>query len=756
MYARFLDTLFRLAILTLIGLLPLFLIPLSWITFSQSKSILILILGLIATCAWIGARIIDRTLTIPSGYILPASIGIALAYLISSIVHGWKTISVWGSGAGEITPVTLLLLSTLLFLASVGFGRKTRHTTYALRIVLISSIVPSGIGILHFLNPSFMAAALSADPGATLLGTMHDLAVFDGLILLIALCSTRTAAGRGALWLTVSIIAGLAACTTLLIAGTSGVLILIACISIALATWRALLNTREKRLLRALRKEATLWTGGIVFLLLGIWGTAVLQAIPGYPITNTLEAPIPFSYTKELLAHSFTSAQHIAFGTGPNTFARAWDLYKPTSILETPFWNVTFTQSSNFAATTLITVGILGTLAWALFIAVLMWTSQHLLRKEVREDQRNADIAVLVAGTLYLSTLCLFSTPHFTLFVITFLLIGLMLASADAREYLQHYTIRLNYRPLKNPVTWITFFVSIIVLVSFAGAARVLASDTLTNRAIAVHRLGDTTKATSLLSEALALYPKNADAYLIRSQITVEHIRTLAKEHTGSNEEYNATLKQLVDQSVSDAIRAVTIDGGSSAQWMTLGALYGQLAEGGVSGAYEQAEDAYHRGLALAPYNPTPYLDLARLAVQKGDTDAAMQNLESALRIKSDLSDAYYLGSRILAQKGEMADALAAAKNAAGYAKGSPLAWYNIAAISFAVKDYSTAAAAAQQALQIRPEYADASFLLGMSYLRLGNREEARTILTSLNENNPGQKAIQAALKELDIPSHTP
>ena len=148
--------------------------------------------------------------------------------------------------------------------------------------------------------------------------------------------------------------------------------------------------------------------------------------------------------------------------------------------------------------------------------------------------------------------------------------------------------------------------------------------------------------------------------------------------------------------------------------------------------------------------SPLPLLQLAQLELIQENTDVALQNLAAAIQLKPDLAAAYYMASQIYASKEDFKNAIPAATQAAQYGRNDPLGWYNLGAVAYAGKDYATAAAAEEQALTLNPQYANALYILGLSYYELERPDDALQVFNALNQLSPDQKVVTDILANLN------
>ena len=158
---------------------------------------------------------------------------------------------------------------------------------------------------------------------------------------------------------------------------------------------------------------------------------------------------------------------------------------------------------------------------------------------------------------------------------------------------------------------------------------------------------------------------------------------------------------------------------------------------------------AYQKALKQNPTSPFPLLQLARLELLENHADAALQDLVSAVQLKPDYAPAYYLASQIYASQKDFKDAIPAAAKAASFAPDDPIGWYNLGGIAYVGGDYADAAAAEEQALARNPQFANALYILGLSYYELKRPADAIKTFETLDKLDPGQEIVATILTNL-------
>src|SRR3989338_9940383 len=117
-----LDTIAQWSMLLLISLLPVFFVPLLWITLVQAKVIIIVFLLLVAAVAWVAARFVERNVRVPASLLLLGGVLVPLAYAFSVAFSGVAQISLVGSGVEQDTLAFASILFAALALSALIFS----------------------------------------------------------------------------------------------------------------------------------------------------------------------------------------------------------------------------------------------------------------------------------------------------------------------------------------------------------------------------------------------------------------------------------------------------------------------------------------------------------------------------------------------------------------------------------------------------------------------------------------------------------
>jgi len=207
-----------------------------------------------------------------------------------------------------------------------------------------------------------------------------------------------------------------------------------------------------------------------------------------------------------------------------------------------------------------------------------------------------------------------------------------------------------------------------------------------------------------------------------------------------------AELQSTLTKTIEHGLAAVSIESRNYQNWLALARLYGELAGVGVAGAEENARAAYQQAEKDNPTSPLPLLGLAQLDLLGKNDEAAREHLLAALARKPDLAAAHFLLSQIYARAGDLQKALDSASAAARLVPEDPLGWYNLGTILYAGADYQNAALAFERAVGIQNDYANAMFLLGISYALLDRDAEALSVLKAVAALNPTDTTLNTII----------
>ncbi|HEY4487939.1 MAG TPA: hypothetical protein VJB97_00285, partial [Candidatus Paceibacterota bacterium] len=192
-----LDTIAQWSMLLLISLLPIFFVPLLWITLVQAKVILIVFLLLVAAVAWVAARFFEGSVRVPASVLLVSGVLIPLAYAFSVAFSGVSQVSLVGSGVEQDTLAFASILFAALALSALIFSEGERSAVKVLRSVSLGAFLLLALEVVHFAMPSLSLGGVIASQTGNAFGNWHEFAIILGFFALLGLAVRTTAAAAG-------------------------------------------------------------------------------------------------------------------------------------------------------------------------------------------------------------------------------------------------------------------------------------------------------------------------------------------------------------------------------------------------------------------------------------------------------------------------------------------------------------------------------------------------------------------------------
>ena len=761
---------------TLIAAVFIF-IPYAAVSLLTTKTFLLAAGALITLALYILARLSRGNVILPPFILLGALWLPIIAYILSAAFAGGSfSNALWGTALEPDTLGFMLVTAVLGTLTAFILRRKEHYQSFLHTGSLVFAAIA---GIETLIVIAGQVAPEKISPALSLLGSFDDLAYLLGLGVISVLITLRFLelphrAHR------VLIISGILALFLLAIANSSVVWVLLALVSLGLFVESVMkrgsqgrdaefddvsvideeqMSTDEGN--RSLVLPLAVLAISLFFLIGGTLGGALANALH----VNVLSVRPSWQSTFGIAQKVYTTTP--VFGTGPNTFGVEWLKYRDASLNSTVFWNIDFSSGIGFIPTSAVTTGLLGALAWIVFLGLLIVLGLRMLILRAPGDPFVRYVAVLsFIATLYLFTIAIFGLPNAVTLVLAFVFAGLFISTTRFAALGRQWGVVFSRSPRLGFVVVFTLTILLLssVVTAYTLVGRYIAMSELSKSNVALGNR-DLDAAEKAAQNSISFAP-SAIAYQIEAGIAAARLNQILSSTTMQKDAAQKAFQAALSTGINAALTATSLAPSDYQNWLALGNLYAQAVPLGVTGAYDSAKIAYDKAKALNPTNPQiPYI-LAQLDIANKNTKAAQDDLKAAIALKQDYTAAIFLLSQLQVQDGNVKDALASALAAAYFQPNDPNILFQIGILYAAQNDLANAALALSSAVSANPQFANARYFLSAVYAKQGDiinalvhmkaiaamsSENATAVATQLTALEAGKNPFPANL--LSLPS---
>lgn len=735
-----------------VALLPLFFIP-GFPMLTQSVKSHLAIAVVVAALVTYSLAVLRRgsiALRVPT--LVLAWAGVALTGVVAGLLAPQANVAFMGSQI-EIHTVGFLL-GSLLLMAMMGVFKDAKSGV----ILFYGSLCVTAVvlALIHLIRLIFGADVLSfglVDSSvATLLGSFNDLALFFTVVILVGLIALlQLALPR----LIEAFVLTAIVCS----------LVMLGVINFSM-TWYVVGFFSLLLLMFTLTKGRIGTTSGtsqpaslLVVSALGITClTAIVFVVGGTALGGYVNSKTGVSYLEVRPSVSATLdimkgvySDRMLTGAGPNHFHEAWLQHKDQSLNATLFWNTPFYAGSGYIPTWFVTSGVLGGIAWLVFVGLLFWQGVRALLRPVVTNHFwyfIATVSFTVAAFVW--TTALIYVPGVVILVLGVAATGLF---AVAYEVLQDKSASA-FNLLRDSRTGFVLIAGVMMVIvvgvaieyyvirqvisikTFASALETPADD---NQLAAV---------TSTVVAAYNLYPN--DAYVRDlSQYHLQALAALAAKGSPSPadvEQFNA----LTTAALEAGSTAINNRGSDARNWSARGDIYALLARLQVEGAYDRAKADYVEASKRDPQNPYYDFQSALLEAGKNNTDGARAALGQAIQKKPNYTEALSALAELDVAAGNLDEAIKTTQSLLSIEATNPGRYYQLGVLARAKGDKAAAAAAFQDAITLDPQFANARYLLALMLLEENNVEAALTQLRTVRDLNSANSSLDDVIRRLE------
>lgn len=748
------------ALLVTVILAPLAFWPSQYLALEAVKTAVIAVGTILSAVCFLLIAFHEKKLTLPSKALAWSGALIVISIVASAIGSGRFMKSFFGQGF-EIGSGSFLLL--LIVAGLVSFWAVSRRAERV--VVLYTGLVGSFLILAAIHGLRFLAGADFATLGimnritSTLVGNWYGFGVYAVLVAIIALCAVMllplSSKLRNAYW-ALAVVAG----SFIFIINSPFVWRAAAVAFLALAIYMSVERARSAGV-SVWKKIA--WLPVVVFAIAAIFvykgpdiaGPTINKLSAGYS-----EIALPWQMTMDVASGELK--ENPLLGSGPNRFAQAYLTYKPASVNTTDAWGVEFNSGFGLIPTFIVTQGLLGAVAWGLFLILFVVLGVRSLRGVMRGDPERSYMRFVMVSSYFsaafLWLIAIIYVPPHAIFYTAFVMTGVWLGASVAYGKLQPalwvspQIVGISSPPRKLSLV----LMLLVVLTALWGGLFVKNTAALAYFGKGVRELtvdGNSVAADGHFRMALALNPIDVywqgrvEAAIVRARSVVASASSATS--TEATQKIAADAAALVNEAIKHAEQAIAADPSNYYNYVSAARVTEAATVLRMANSYDAGVQAYRSAIALNPGNPALYVSMGRFQAANNKFDEAIQTVGAGLQVKGNYLDAVFLLAQISAAKGNLPDAITASKFAVNLNPQNPLLHFQLGLFQYTSGDYASAAVTLAEAVKLQPDYANAQYFLGLSEARLGRVTNAIAQFEQLAASNPGNAEVNLILSNL-------
>lgn len=622
------DYITKYSLYVLVFLMPIFFLPWTVDVLDFNKQALLVATSFIALFAWMLKALVVGKFSIRINRVHIIVLVLLLTYVVSTIFSVMRYGSIWGwPNSSSDNLLSVIGLCIVYFLVSSVFTKKEILTS----VVLIgwSTLIVGIFALLQLFGLHILPFNFAKQISFNTIGPVGSLELF--LAVLLPLCIIFLITSKG--WLKLLFLTNI-----VLIFAT------VVLTSYAFVWWVLLIGCALVMIFGVIKRNifSGRWMFLPMFFLMISLFFIVLQ--PQIKFMPKIPGEVYISHSSSLGIDVKTLKNFPLFGSGPGSFSYDFAKYKDTIFNNGYLWNINFSVASSKILTHVATNGILGILAWlALMIATVFYGIKYLVFSKLKEGDSHETLLVMavVVGIIAQSVAFFLYNSNLTLDFIYFFFIAILVALISKES--KTYTLESSSL-LSLSVTFVFTLVFIFGLGFLLLDGQRYIADVQYNRALALLQKGDVANGLPALESAVSMNP-GLDLYFNQlSQTYLASIQTELQNTKLTDEQKTQRVQALIANAINTSKLSTEISPKNVNNWSVRANIYQNLI-GLVPDAHTWAISSYDEAQKLDPNNPYFLLQEGMVYYQNKDYKNAQVNLEQAVNLKADYSDAlYFLG----------------------------------------------------------------------------------------------------------------
>lgn len=746
-------------------LIPVFFLPSTTVSLMSAKGALVVVGVVIAFVSFVISLIQEGRFAFPKNLLSLSLIIIPLSVLISAIFSNTFDKSFIGYGIEAGGVVFILSAVFLTFLTGFSFEKKERGF-YAYLIFFASFVFVALYQFIRIIaEQNTLSFGIFHGTTSNLLGSWNDLSIFFGLTAILSIVTIEMlklnklfkTLAFASLIISICYLAVVNFSTTWWVISLFSLIFFLYVISFDRFSQSqefsrdVRIDGGESNTSVKLRKisfvSLALLLVSLVFV---FFGTAIGEKIATNLNIASLEVRPSWGTTYSVISSSLKD--NLLTGAGPNNFASAWMMHKPSGINETVFWNTDFSFGIGFIPSLFATTGLVGILSWIFFFISLLWLGVRAIFQPISDLFSRYLLVSSFITTLFLWFMTIVYVPGVAMIAMTFFFTGLFIASLYREKLLKQVPLSLVHHPKLSFITVLFLVVLLIggLSLGYLVVQKTLALSYYQKGIIAAQQENNIDKAEEYIVKAINTRQEDV-FYRALSEVKLVRVDQALLKPNATAESVREEFQRNTADAIENARRATEISPQNYQNWLSLARVYAALVPPpfSIPGAYENAKKIYEEAFKLNPSNPNIPLLLARLEVSNGDLKAARSYVEKSIALKSNYAEAHFLSAQIEVTEGNISQAIPSLETAIILSPQNAGLFFQLGLLKYNDRNWSGAIEAFGNAIKMVPEYANARYFLGLALERVGERQAAIAQFEELAKTNSDNKEVTLILDNL-------
>lgn len=657
-------------------------------------------------------------------------------------------------GGFDAAPSFISLFSLVIFLyaASISLKKFSRIFGLLMTVSFVYVVVFIHQIVRIVFGPSVLSFGFLNSTTSSLLGSWIDFSVFSLLIVVFAvICLEIGKFVRTAKWVALTV--GIFGLIGLFLTNISWVWVLAGAILIVTSIYLFSFAYWNPEKLSYDRGRVIPWysISAFVIVMIGIlFGNFITSFISQVrPITYNEVAP---TVTATFRAGVNNIKEKPLFGTGLGSYDAAWNKIKPISFSGSEIGSAEFSQGDSFVGAHIATTGIVGIIAWLLFVVFLGNIYYRLLKNGFWNSADRFSSTLVMTGSLLFTFVAFIYYPSASVLILWVLFVGALWGIVHEKEH------KISF--IDDPRTSFFGILAVLLIILIGGimsymSTRKVISAFNYSSALQSFAVNDLQNGVQKLVRANSAWFTDFYNRALANQVLTE-VRSLPAPSQENQDALAREVQRVLSTGLSFADSATRLDPGNYRNWVVLGNVYQLFTNLGVEGALERTQESYDKAASLSPNDRTLDILFANLLASQGKMADAEAKVTESLNTWPTTDGFLWMYQRNISQEKYVAAEQnlinAYQTNTANYSVATELGL-----LYFNQGKYAQAIPAFQQSLLINRFQPAVFAYLGVTYERAGQTAAAQEVYDFLRRELPEQAdTLISQVKGVRVNNQTP